>query len=339
MDTFASQAGNPYWRWYVEAHGATPERGGYVGFIRAATLPAVTAKVPTDLPSSRVFHGVGQAYLNSNLLNGNDNVEVLFKSSPMGTQSHGYNAQNVFELYAYGTPLLLSSGQRDLYGSDHHANWMWETKSCNDILVGGRGQVKHSPAAVGRISGFYTSPALDWVRGEAAEAYDPALKRFTRDIVFAKPDLVVIYDRVEAARPETYQWLLHAPSRMDLSGRSARVEYQGAACQVTFLYPSGLTLAQTDRFDHPPRARVKLTQYHLTAEAPEKSARQEFVTVIRVGKAGADLEGPGTLTDADGGRMLTCRVGSDEVTVRMRWDRDVEAVVTGPDGKVKGSVR
>lgn len=341
MDTFAAQSGNPYWRWYVEAHGATPERTGYVGFIRTATLPEVAAKPPTDLPSSRVFHGVGQAYLNSDLLSATDNVEVLFKSSPMGTQSHGYNSQNAFELYACGTPLLLSSGIRDIYGSDHHANWMWETKSCNDILVGGRGQVKHSPAAVGRISGFATSPALDWVRGEAADAYDPPLKRFTRDIVFVKPGVVVLYDRIEAPQPETFQWLLHAPTPMDLTSRSARVEHDGAACRVSFLYPTDLKLSQTDRFDHPPRERIKLTQYHLTAEAPAASARREFITVIRAGKAGADLGQPNKLDATDGGvHVLTCAfAGGDTLTVRMQWGKDVEAVVTSADGKAKASLR
>lgn len=338
MDTFASQAGNPYWRWYAEAQGVTPDRSGYVGFIRAATLPDVTAKPPTDLPSSRVFHGVGQAYLNSDLLSAKDNVEVLFKSSPMGTQSHGYNAQNAFELYAYGIPLLLSSGQRDLYGSDHHANWMWETKSCNDILVGGRGQGKHSKSAVGRISGFSTSPSLDWVRGEAAEPYQPALKRFTRDIIFAKPDLVVIYDRIEAQRPETFQWLLHAQSPMSIANQSVHVEHQGAAGEISFLYPTGLKLSQTDKFDHPPRERVKLTQYHLTAETAAKSTRQEFVTVIRVGKSGSEPAAPGTLAEEGGVHVLRSKVGEDDVTVRLSWDKDVEATITAPDGAKKGSL-
>ena len=114
VEVFARQAQNPHWQWYVDAHQPPgsdgddrrpPPGGGIIGFIRAARYPTVEAKPPTDLPSSRVFRGVGQAFLNTNLLDARDNIEVLFKSSPFGTQSHGYDAQNSFQLYAYGQPL------------------------------------------------------------------------------------------------------------------------------------------------------------------------------------------------------------------------------------------
>ncbi|MCK4298589.1 MAG: DUF4962 domain-containing protein, partial [Planctomycetes bacterium] len=40
MTTFAAQAANPHWQWYVDEHGRPRPEGGYIGFIRGA-LPKV----------------------------------------------------------------------------------------------------------------------------------------------------------------------------------------------------------------------------------------------------------------------------------------------------------
>ncbi|MDP6038754.1 MAG: DUF4962 domain-containing protein, partial [Candidatus Latescibacteria bacterium] len=186
VSIFAAQAQNPHWQWYVDAHGNRRPQRGYVGFIRGA-LGNPEPKSPEDLPSSRLFAGVGQAMLNSNLADANDNVQIIFKSSPFGTQSHGYESQNSFLIYAFGERLFIRTGRRDSYGSDHHKNWMWETRSVNNITVNGKGQGKRLASAVGKIVNFETTEHFDWVVGEAGEAYDEDVGRFTRAILFVKP--------------------------------------------------------------------------------------------------------------------------------------------------------
>jgi len=166
----AAQAGNAHWQWYVEQLGGPSEVSGYIGFVRG-TLPKVEAQSPSDLPTSRLFRGTGQACLNTTLLDADDDVQVLFKSSPFGTQSHGYESNNAFLLWAYGQRLLIRSGYRDIYASDHHRNWMWTTRSVNNITVNGQGQTGHSASAQGRITKFSTSPSVDIVIGEAGDAY------------------------------------------------------------------------------------------------------------------------------------------------------------------------
>ncbi len=84
-----------------------------MGFVRG-TLPKVEATPPDDLPASRLFRGTGLAVLNTTLRHADQDVQVIFKSSPMGTQSHGYEANNSFLLWAYGQRLLLRSGYRDM---------------------------------------------------------------------------------------------------------------------------------------------------------------------------------------------------------------------------------
>ena len=338
MAILAAQAQNPYWQWYVDAHGGAKPSGGYVGFVRGA-LPKVNAKAPTDLPTSKLFRGVGQAGLNTSLLDAKDNVEVIFKSSPFGTWSHGYESQNAFLLYAYGEPLFIRTGRRDSYGSDHHKEWMWHTKSVNSITVDGEGQVGHSQEAMGKITAFHTSDLIDYVEGEAGGAYDGKLDRFTRRIVFVKPEAVLIYDTLEAPKDVTFEWRLHAPVEMAVNGQDdIRVVNGAAAARASFLWPRDLAVTQTDRFDTPPRPRIKLVEYHLTAATKEKSDRVTFVTVLRPYRSTDVLEGEAQIETRGEAYVVTVPLREGTATFRLEGD-DVEAEVRNSLGSTVGSYK
>lgn len=302
LEVFAAQTGNPYWQWYVEAHDRPEPAADYIDFLRGA-LPKVTARPPTDLPTSRLFQGTGQAVLNSHLLDARQNVELIFKSSLFGTQSHGYDANNAFILYAFGSPLFISSGWRDMYGSDHHKNWMWHTRSTNSITIDGQGQRAHTADAVGQITRFATTAGFDYVRGEAGPAYAPKrLSRFSRGILFVKPDLIVIHDHLESGEPARFEWWLHSPAPMRIGENQRVLAGSGeASCRVTFLAPDGLKLTQTDQFDPPPRPRVKLTEYHLTAATPSSHRATEFITVLRPFRTGTSVVDQQRLIAIEGG--------------------------------------
>ncbi len=320
MAIFAAQAQNPYWQWYVEAHGGAHREGGYISFIRGA-LPPVEAKSPADLPTSRCFWGVGQAMLNTNLLDAENNVEIIFKSSPFGTQSHGYESQNAFLLYAFGERLLIRTGRRDSYGSKHHKQWMWKTKSVNSVTVNGEGLHGHSAREVGKIIDFETGPIFDYVSGEAEEAYGDLLNRFTRRILFIKPKAVVIFDTLTAPEPSTFEWLLHAPTEMSVESQNQiQVENGGAACRVNLLWPENLKLSQTSRFDPPPRPRIKLVEYHLTAQTSSSESSQDFITVIRPHRVNDELTGEVEIETVDGRHLLRIPCADGDAVVLLQTD-------------------
>lgn len=297
MAVFARHTGNPRWQWYVERAGEGEEiRGGYVGFLRA-TLPRPAAKAPADLPRSKLFARTGVAVFHTDLLDRSRDVQFEFKSSPLGGYSHGYEAQNSFLLAAWGKPLLIRTGRRDSYGSAHHRNWMWETRSVNSILVNGRGQKPHSMGAPGEITDFQTSDAFDFVVGEAADAYEGRLKRFTRSVLFVKPEAIVIWDEIEAPEIATYQWLLHATREFTIGENQVTTTNGAAAVKVTWLTPTGLRLSQTNEFDPPPYGR-ELEQWHLTAETSEKAAQIQFVTVLQPYRTGQASPPAATLEQA-----------------------------------------
>ena len=314
VSTFAAQAQNGHWQWYVEQLGGPKPAGGYVGFIRGA-LPEVEAMQPGELPASRLFRGTGQAYLNTSLTDAGESVQVVFKSSPFGTQSHGYEANNSFLLWAYGKRLLIRSGRRDSYGSKHHRLWMWSTRSVNNITVNGKGQGRRTAQAKGEIVAFTTTPALDIVIGEAAGAYEPPLERFTRAIIFVKPELIVVYDRLEAKEPSTYEYWLHAVNKIDVEGqRQIRVRNDDIVCDIDFLTPSGLTFEQTDQYDPNPRPRITLREWHLTATTAEKKKRMEFVTLYRPHRQRDNIAGQAKLRPIPGGYILNVSQSGKKLT-------------------------
>ncbi len=317
----AAQAGNGHWQWYVEQMGRPVSSGGYIGFVRGG-LPAVEPVPPGDLPVSRLFRGTGQAMLNTTLRDAADDVQVVFKSSPFGTQSHGYEANNSFLLWAYGQRLLIRSGYRDTYGSKHHRLWMWSTRSVNNITVDGHGQLSHSAQCQGKIVAFHTDAEIDAVVGEAGATYrdsikEPSrLKRFTRSILFVKPDLVVVYDQLVAKRPSTYQYWLHATKKFAVHDqKQIDLKVGKVNCKIALLAPAGLTFAQTNQYDPNPRPRITLREWHLTATTPAKKKQLEFIGVFRPYRAGDSIPTACHLQHVSGGYILTGSVGHDDVTI------------------------
>src|SRR5262245_48466134 len=205
-----------YWRWWTEQWKMRGE-DGVLGFLYSANLPPLpAAKPPTDLPPSKIFHRIGIASLHTTLLDSRDDVHLLFKSSPFGTQSHGHNPHNSFQLNAYGEALLTTCVYRDLHGSKCHYGWAHSTIAHNAVLVNGEGQLKHRAAPDGRIVDFKLTPAFDYVVGDATDAYGGRLKRYRRHIAFVKEaggtpaPLIVIYDDLVATEPSTFQFQLPA---------------------------------------------------------------------------------------------------------------------------------
>ncbi|MEZ5976757.1 MAG: DUF4962 domain-containing protein [Planctomycetota bacterium] len=330
VSVLAAQARNPQWAWYVERNGGYDDGGGWIGFLRSGGAP-LEPRAPTDLPTSRLFEGTGVAVLQSTLIDASENVEVVFKSSPFGTQSHGYDAQNAFLLYAFGERLLIRSGRRDSYGSEHHRGWMWETRSENSITVDGRGQRPHTAKAPGRITGFHTEPGLHWVEGEAGRAYGGDVTAFRRGILFVEPDLVVVFDRVEAEGAERLDWLLHAEEPFAIDGARADLEVGRAACSVEWFAPSGLEVTQTDRFDPPPRERVKLVEHHLTAEIATTGDATTVVTVLRPRRADDPVAPPAVLERGDGVLRLRATVAGRDVVVDASDPDLLRVTVAGRD--------
>lgn len=327
MTLFVQATGNPYWADYLDLQGGPVEARDAIGFLRAARaqdLPPVASRSIATLPPSRLFAGTGLAYLHTDLTDSRRNVQVSFKSSPFGSFSHGNEAQNSFELYAYGDALLVRSGTREIHGSDHHRNWTWQTHSCNAITLGGKGQIPHSAAARGRIRDFVSVNGFDYVVGDAAEAYPTA--RADRHLLFAKPDVLVVFDDLEMTAPQRAQFHLHSPYPFAATASSQpelRVAGENAHCRIEFLLPVGMELSLSEGYDPPMRPPFdrQIHEYHAQAETPEEAARQQILSLVRVGE-GAELPavGPAEVERQPAGFALRVPLADGEVVLLLRTD-------------------
>lgn len=330
VSQLAAQAGNRHWQWYVQQMGGPSRTSGYIGFVRG-TLPKVEPQPPEDLPPSRLFRGTGQAYLNTTLMGADEDVQVIFKSSPMGTRSHGNAANNSFVLWAYGQRLLVRTGHYYLYGGPHHRDWVWSTRSVNNVtLDGGRGQVKRSASALGEIVAFKSGDSIDVVVGEAGQSYRAEesggkqrrlLDRFTRAVLFVKPELIVVFDRLEAPQDSTFEYWLHATDKFRIKDqRNIQARAADVTCEIDLLAPQGLTISQTDQYDPNPWPQITTREWHLMAATPSKAKTAEFVAVYRPHRISQVVPQAAGLKRVDGGYVLTAEVSDGRITALLPVD-------------------
>lgn len=325
MDYFIRMKGNQpdgaraaYWRWWTEAWDMTGP-GGILGFLYEATLPkAPPAKPPTDLPPSKVFHGIGVASLHLTLLDARDDVHLLFKSSPFGSQSHGHNPQNSFQLNAYGEPLLTTCVYRDLHGSRFHYQWAHSTRAHNAVLVDGQGQQKHVARPQGRIVAEQLSAQFDYVCGDATAAYPGRLTRARRHVVFVKrpKPVIILYDDLAAPQPATFQFMLHGLRAFTLDTAQNRLELElpRAGLRVQYLSPVPLAFRQWDGYDPPPGEPFP-NQWHVEAATTQARPQMSMVTVLVPHRAGQRADWQASRRDTADGLQVQVQMADTVVHV------------------------
>jgi hypothetical protein len=287
--TASGDGGNAgYWRWWAEQKDMRPN-GGFLGFLYRANLPPMPApKPPSDIPQSKIFHGIGIASLHTTLLDSRDDVHVVMKSSPFGSQSHGHNPQNSFQLNAYGEALLVANGYRDLHGSAFHYQYVHSTRAHNAVLVNGEGQTAHSVAARGEIVREELKQDFDYIAGDATPAYGGRLKKAWRHAVLVKGahPFVIIYDELVAPQPATFQFMLHGLKSFQIDEAAARlrIEQPKANLEVAYLSPVALAFQQTDGFKPAP-TREFPNHWHVEAGTTDKRQELGMVTVLMPSRA------------------------------------------------------
>jgi hypothetical protein len=293
---------------------------GFLGFLYRANLPPLPApRPPTDLPPSKVFHGIGVASLHTTLLDSRDDVHLAFKASPFGSQSHGHNPQNSFLLNAYGEALLVANGYRDLHGSKFHYEFVHTTRAQNAVLVDGEGQIPHSVNSTGKIVREQFTPGYDYVAGDGTPAYGQRLQKAWRHVVFLKGEkpCIVLYDELVAPKPVTFQFMLHALSAfaIDEAASRLRVTQPKAGLEVAYLSPVPLRFAQTDGFKPAP-TREFPNIWHAETGTTDKRDKLGMVTVLVPHRSGAAGEWQAKRSDGADGTTVEVTLGGKKRTIR-----------------------
>jgi hypothetical protein len=213
---------------------------------------------------------------------------------------------------------------------------MWSTRSVNSITVNGHGQLPHSAASQGRIVAFKTTPLIDGVVGEAGETYrssadEPSLlDRFTRTLLFVKPDLLIVYDCLDANEESRFDYWLHATHKFDVKNQhDVRLNVNDVHCAVSFLAPRGLEFNQTNEYDPNPRPRIRLREWHLTATTPMESKSVQFVTLYRPSRKSTVLAGGDELRRVRGGFVLSAELSDGRVLALLPHSQDARLSAEG----------
>lgn len=236
----------------------------------------INLKTATEvtLPYAMLFPGGKEAYMRTGW-SGKPAV-VGFRSSPAYTKtSHGDFDINTFVIYRDGV-LSPDSGVYDAYaGQSNYFQYQKITTSHNNILVidplqpdnpkklgvrapdpGGIDAIYTrtfgAPSRFGEedvflhneyadwadIMAFKTTPAYDYVVGEASKAYRDRLDRYYRTLVFIRKDnnaYLVVYDKLKLKggplklKNRFYQikWLLHFVTEPVIKGEKVKSEVPG----------------------------------------------------------------------------------------------------------------
>lgn len=319
-DFLARETGDPYAAWYATQ---CKNAGGDFD-IRLYRIARSVSKnyapqehLPQDAPKAVWLEDCGEMMAHSDLNGYRNNLFLSFRSSPFGSGSHTLADQNSFNLHFRGVPVYRSTGYYLNFSDPHNLLSYRHTRAHNTLLVDGIGQ-PFSTKGYGKIVRAFNGKNISYALGDASNAYsgiseypmwkknfanskveqsaangfgETPLKLYRRHIFMLHPDIVLIYDELEAEKAVHWDWLLHSPVqfRIDEQTRllTTRNEEKKFSSIARIFSNSDYTLSQTDRFVAPPNPKLvkhnrKIpNQWHLTAQFTPTVANR-ILTIIQI---------------------------------------------------------
>jgi len=282
----------------------------WIRLTKTNDLPIPDPLDRLDLPMGRSFSDVGLVAMHSDITNTRENLMVAMRSSPFGSYGHMLSDQNVFNIFYGGKKLFYRTGYKVSMKDPHRTGWYQHTKSQNGILVDGEGQ-PYSTEAFGWIARFLQGDDLAYAKGDASQAYqsmetgeDYSVLKNHRNLVLLKPDVILVYDELEAAKEVHWSWLIHSVEEMkiDEQNQTFAVHLENAVGKGKLWASESLSFHLSDTFEvaavnwretRKEDGRLKSyedNQYHFSASNTEKTSQMRFFAVIQVGQEVNDTE-------------------------------------------------
>lgn len=240
---------NPYALWLANEIGTHTDMLFDAYFTKAAD---VDAKSPENFPLSHWFQDIDWVVMTDNLED-KEKVQMTFKSSPYGSFNHSHPDQNAFIIQAYGENLAVKGGYYDAYHTIHDSTITRATFSHNTITVdGAKGQSDDNFHAKGKILSFANCEEMSAVTGDATGAYNNVkvgnftktpealqgeLNKFTRTMIYVRPDVFVTIDKLIAKDKSSFEWWLNSEHKMEYTDNSAHIKEGKACLDAKILYP------------------------------------------------------------------------------------------------------
>jgi len=239
--------------------------------------PTVGETPPTSLPDARWFQDMGIVYMRSgwDYSENSDDVYGVFRCEAIGG-GHTNSHQNHLFIARGNDLLAIDSGVYDGGVSSHHNNYFCRTIAHNTITVydpsedtfgsyandGGQrmplgvpnsyGDATSGDFVRGKVEAFKNTDTFTYMKGDATAAYASyKLDLFTREVVYLKPNVFVVLDRVEATSPNyTKKWLLHSIEQPAISGKTATITRGDSKLVVTSVLPANAGMSRVGGSGH-----------------------------------------------------------------------------------------
>lgn len=282
-DFLARELGDPYAAWYSDKSPLyRNEFETRLYRMACGKKRPSSCTLPQDAPKAVWFKDCGEMVANSDWDNPEKNVSLSFHSSPFGSGNHTHSNQNAFNLHYGGEAVFHAAGHYMNFSDPHNLLSYRNTRAHNTVLVDGIGQ-PFTPDAYGYIVRMYNGDHLSYALGDASEAYcgvsdirlwreafekyrleqspengfgKNPLTKYRRHIFLLYPNIVVIYDELEASEAARWDWLLHSPVKFEIDEASAAFSTDarsGKFRSFTRLFSGAdVHFAQTDRYAAPP---------------------------------------------------------------------------------------
>jgi hypothetical protein len=281
-----------------------------IEYLMSPPDPCASAAFPPGTSNSLYLPSIGWLAMHSDLQDP-ARVSVYFKSSPppFGAFNHQSADQNAFVINAGGERLAIESGyynEHDAgYNSNHWQYWVKRTKSKNAITFDtGQGQIayEHQPTPYllenfhyGLITRRQSTPDYDIVTGDATDAYNGALTKAVRSLLYLRPGTILMYDNLASSSNRQWEWNIHALNPFTVISGNGRVQITrgtqslcldilaGPAPQFTPISaPDFGSWGTTNGVSAAPSDTSADAQYHGKFASTETSTVAEFIALMRV---------------------------------------------------------
>lgn len=315
-DFIARNTGDPYATWYSALNDRyKSESETRLYRMASGKQRPAQAQLPADAPKAAWFKDCGEMIANSDLKNLKKNISLSFHSSPFGSGNHTHSNQNAFNLHYGGEAVYRAVGHYMKFDDRHNLLSYRNTRAYNTLLVDGIGQ-PFTQRANGYIVRMFNGEHIAYALGDASNAYcgiseinywkkafashnleqspengfgETSLKKYRRHILQLYPNIVIIYDELEAGKAVRWDWLLHSPVKFGIDGATSTLvtENKGFRSVARLFSEQPCNIAQTDQFAAAPnqknaeRGEDFTKPWSLTAGfGPSKKNR--ILTIIQV---------------------------------------------------------
>ncbi len=287
---------DPETRWWIEKLDTERETDRFNAMHEIILEDDLKPEKPLSMKPDKAFHGIGWAALHSDILDPENDLMVLFKSSPYGSVSHSHADQNSFAIMKGGKALANPSGARyPQHQSPFHFEYSNLTVAHNALLINGEGQIDRSALASGRIADFKSTAHMGYVAGDAEKCYGDRLDYYQRHVIMIRPSIILVVEDLSGPQPIEVDWLLHSREEILLDPENQSIESfrKGASMKTQLITPGGFDFSLTNEWPIDPKqdypmvtAKPPAKEWHFSGSVNQKTPKRRIAAIMTVRENG-----------------------------------------------------